>query len=332
MRAGAAAADLLDDGLVEGELGGGGLDDEGAREARGQGHREAGAGAGVAHHHLGEQGAQTLAVLGVEGISGGDEALLEVGGSGELTGLEQGDEVVELLEIGLHGGGGDEQEEAALELIDEAPAGGGAVLHVVGLVHGDEIPGGLGDEARMALQLGQVQGGDEDAGGEPGGGGVLGAEGGLLGGAGGDLELLAKLLGPLAHEGAGDEDEHPAGHAAQAHLLDEHAGFNGLAQPHFIGQQRPPAEQPEHLEDGLHLIVEALHAAQVRQAEQLVELLGQLQVPGGDAQLHIGQGARGRAEDAARTGSGHHGLRSSSLWRLRSFMRGTDLMSHPVIM
>jgi hypothetical protein len=37
----------------------------------------------------------------------------------------------------------------------------------------------------------------------PGGSGVLGAKGGLLRGAGGDLELLAKLLGPLAHQGAG---------------------------------------------------------------------------------------------------------------------------------
>jgi hypothetical protein len=62
-------------------------------------------------------------------------------------------------------------------------------------------------------------------------------------------------------------------HAAQQVFFEDHAGLDGLAEPDFVGEQHAAAKLLEHLAHGLDLVPEGFDAAQMRQAEQLVEAL-----------------------------------------------------------
>ena len=67
--------------------------------------------------------------------------------------------------------------------------------------------------------------------------------------------------------------EHAVDHAAQQVFFEDHAGLDGLAEPDFVGEQHAAAKLLEHLAHGLDLVPEGFDAAQMRQAEQLVEAL-----------------------------------------------------------
>ena len=94
-----------------------------------------------------------------------------------------------------------------------------------------------------------------------------------MGGGAGDVELGLELLAPLPDQRRRGQHQHALDHAAQQVLLEHHAGFDGLAEPDLVGEQHPAAELLEHLAHGLDLVPEGLDAAQMRQAEQLVEAL-----------------------------------------------------------
>ena len=94
-----------------------------------------------------------------------------------------------------------------------------------------------------------------------------------MGGRAGNVELGLELLPPLADQRRRGQHEHAVDHAAQQILLEHHAGLDGLAEPDFIGEQHAAAKLLEHLAHSLDLVPEGFDAAQMRQAEQLVEAL-----------------------------------------------------------
>jgi hypothetical protein len=123
-----AGAHELEDRLVERGLLGRRLDDDSLGEARRQLDAAAREGARVAHHHLPQELFRPLAVAGRERVALLHEPRLESRRDGELARLEEGDEVVELLEIVLDRRGGEQQEKPAPERVEEPVTGRGAVL------------------------------------------------------------------------------------------------------------------------------------------------------------------------------------------------------------
>ena len=84
-----------------------------------------------------------------------------------------------------------------------------------------------------------------------------------------DFEFLL----PLRHQRRRGQHQDAVDDAAQEILLEDHAGLDGLAEPDFVGEQNATAMLFEHLAHGLDLVPEGFDAAQMRQAEQLVEAL-----------------------------------------------------------
>ena len=95
----------------------------------------------------------------------------------------------------------------------------------------------------------------------------------VVGGRAGNVELGLKLLPPLPDQRRRGQHEHAVDYAAQQILLEHHTGFDGLAEPDFVGEQNAAAKLLEHLAHGLDLVPEGFDAAQMRQAEQFVEAL-----------------------------------------------------------
>src|SRR5262249_61818609 len=78
---------------------------------------------------------------------------------------------------------------------------------------------------------------------------------------------------PLPDERGRSQYQDAVDDAAQEILLEDHAGLDGLAEPDFVGKQNATAMLLEHLAHGLDLVPEGFDAAQMRQAEGLVEAL-----------------------------------------------------------
>ena len=93
-----------------------------------------------------------------------------------------------------------------------------------------------------------------------------------------DVELVLQLFAPLPDERRRHQHQHALGHAAQQVFLQHHPGLDGLAEPDLVRQQHPAAEPLQHLAYGLHLVGERFDAAQMRQAQQLVETLRQAEM------------------------------------------------------
>ena len=96
---------------------------------------------------------------------------------------------------------------------------------------------------------------------------------GVVGGDGREAELVAQFLLPLVHQRRHGQHEEPLHHAARQQFLEHQAGLDGLAQTHFVGQQRAAAQGPQHAQGGAQLVLQPLHAA-IRQAKQVVRLVG----------------------------------------------------------
>ena len=93
-----------------------------------------------------------------------------------------------------------------------------------------------------------------------------------------DVELALQLFAPLPDERRRHQHQHALGHAAQQVFLQHHPGLDGLAEPDLVRQQHPAAEPLQYLAYGLHLVGERFDAAQMRQAQQLVEPLRQTEM------------------------------------------------------
>ena len=98
------------------------------------------------------------------------------------------------------------------------------------------------------------------------------------------VELLLELALPLEGQVRGADHEDPLGETAQLELAHEKARHDGLAGPGVVGEQEPHRGQFEEvLVDGLELVREGVHAGD-RETEIRVELIGDAQGMGLEAE------------------------------------------------
>jgi len=131
----------------------------------------------------------------------------------------------------------------------------------VRLVDDHEIPVGALETGPHLVALGEVDRGDGAVGAPP----RLVAEVPLDAVGAQDVEFLVELVGellaPLERERRGADDQHPVGHAAQAELLVEQAGHDGLAGARVVGEHESQPRLRQHVPvDGDDLVREAAHA------------------------------------------------------------------------
>ena len=72
--------------------------------------------------------------------------------------------------------------------------------------------------------------------------------------------------------------QHALHHTAQHILLQYHPRFHSLPQAYLVRQQDPATELLQHLAHRLHLEPVGIHAVQLRQAQQFVEALQEVQM------------------------------------------------------
>lgn len=187
-------------------------------------------------------------------LDGFEEAMLEVAGGAEQTGVEELHEGVEIADVIFDGGASEGDAEFGGEVTHGAGLFGVEVLDVLGFVEDDAVPGDFGKGGLVAMDEG-VAGEDEI---------VLGGEGGevLAAWAMGavvevDLELGEELGGlalPVAKDGGGaDEEDGAAGQAGAALVAAGEQGeeLDGFAEAHVVGQASAEAEVREEIEPGV---------------------------------------------------------------------------------
>ena len=255
---------------------------------------DAGVGASVANHHLAQQPAQLLRLARLVRLVLVHEPGAEFLGGRQLAGLQQRDQVVEFFERILDWRGGQQQQELARQDVDRLPGLRGAVAQVVRFVHDEHVPVQRLGHRQMRGLLEGVERGDDN--------GVLpperrrvGPEHRLVGGHPGKIELVLELLLPLVHQRRHGQHQEPLDHAAREEFLEHEARFDGFAQPHFVGQERPPAQRTDDAQGGADLVFEVSDAA-VGQRQQIVGLIGDPPSGGGlrqeiAAQIRQGQEA-----------------------------------------
>ena len=230
----------------------------------------------VAHHGVAHQLAQPLGIGRLARLAGRHVGGAELLQRLEDARLEQGQQVVELDEVVLHRRRRQQQQEALVQRVHQLVALARAVAQVMRLVDDDEIEAAADEPRGMLAPARQRERGDQALlVPEPV---RIAAQQRVVGGRAGDVELGLQLLPPLPDQRRRGEHEHALDHAAQQILLEHHAGLDGLAEPDLVGEQHPAAKLLEHLAHGLDLVPEGFDAAQMRQAEQLVEALRQAEM------------------------------------------------------
>ena len=248
---------------------------------------QAGVGARVSNHHLAQEAAQLFGLARLPRALGVHEPGAELFWRGQLTGLKQRDQVVEFLEGILNRRRREQQQEMTRQRADGLPGLRLAVAQIVRLVHDQHVPVYLPGNFQLGRLLQGMEAGDHTRRLAPEAAGVA-PRVGVIGGGRGQTELLAQLLFPLVHQRWDGEHQEPANHASRQQLLEHQTGFNSLAQPHFIGEQRPPPQGTEHAQSGAKLVIQSLDAA-VRQTEQVIRLVGDPPQRGALAQSIIGE-------------------------------------------
>jgi hypothetical protein len=124
----------------------------------------------------------------------------------------------------------------------------------------------------------------------------------IVGGGEGEAELGLQLLAPLPDQRGGDENQHALGHAAQRVFLQHHAGLDRLAQADLVGEQHAAAELLQDFAHGLDLMPQRLDADDLRQAQELVESLREMQMGEALAQLPPAAVRLGPMRDRAQHG------------------------------
>jgi hypothetical protein len=190
--------------------------------------------------------------------------------------LEQGEQIVELDQVILHGRRREQQQEALVERIDELPALARAVAQVMRFVDDDEIEI-VRKQASGVLLPARAGDGRDDALLVPENVGII-AQRCVLRGRAGEAEFRLQLLAPLPDQRSRHQHQHALGHATQQVFLEHHAGLDRLAETDLIGEEHAAVELLEHLAHGLDLVPERLDADEMRQAEKLVEALRQAEM------------------------------------------------------
>jgi hypothetical protein len=107
-----------------------------------------------------------------------------------------------------------------------------------------------------------------------------------------------KVLLALRHERWADDEDRPR-HPTQQVLRDEHPRFDRLAEPHLVSEEGAAAESPEHPVHRLDLVIEPPNVPRPGQAEELVELVGELEAPAFQRQREILESATRAGQDRA---------------------------------
>jgi hypothetical protein len=114
-----------------------------------------------------------------------------------------------------------------------------------------------------------------------------------------DAGFRRELTHPLPDERRGDQDQRAPDHRPELVLAQGHDCFDGLTEPHLVGEQRPAAQHLEHAPYGLDLERQGLDPLQGAQAQQVREALGccseRVRVKGTHDVTH----GRGRLREAA---------------------------------
>ena len=113
--------------------------------------REVGVAAPGAHHHGLEQRPQPRRVAGRALVVAAQEVAAELGERAHRAGTHEGREVVELAHVVLHRRGGEQQQVARIQVVDEPPAQREVIPQPVGLVDDHEIVVRAAHAAAVAL-------------------------------------------------------------------------------------------------------------------------------------------------------------------------------------
>ena len=221
----------------------------------------------VSHHHLPGPDPQLVQVAGAGGVvTGSGEAGAELGRGAEQPGSHQRDHLVQVLQPVLHRSGGQQQQEPRGERPDQLPGRAVRGPQPVCLVRDHQIPPAAGE---LALQRVPARRGQRDQQHRPAAAAVRDPA------SSGDdgrrqAELALQLVAPLLDQAGRGEHERAFGQAPQPQLGQDQAGFDGLAQPDLVGQDRPAAHAAQHRGCRFALIVERLER-QLRQGQERVE-------------------------------------------------------------
>ena len=158
-------------------------------------------------------------------------------GRRKLAGLQERDQVVEVFERILDGGGAEQEQELTRQSVDRLPGLRGAIAQVMGLVDHQQVPVHRLRQRQMGRLLERMERGDQADALLPKSRRV-GAERRLIRGEGVQMKLLLQLLFPLVHQRGHGEHEKAFDHAARQVFLDDQAGFDRFAQAHFIRRAR----------------------------------------------------------------------------------------------
>ncbi len=163
---------------------------------------------------------------------------LELLPGAELSGPEQRDEVVQLAQVVLERRGGEQQDEIALDFLDELIGRAAVTLHLVRLVHDHQVPAVpqdlLGVPARARAIVRDDRFGDAWP--------VVGIGRGLEA----LEEFLLELPLPLAHQRGRREDQRAPGQAADRELFVNDARLDRLTEAHLVGQDGAAAHVAQH--------------------------------------------------------------------------------------
>jgi len=186
-------------------------------------------GPAVANHDLGNEPAQAIGIARHERVLLRDVLLLEAAEGVELPWPEQRDEVVEFNEVVLDGRGGEQEQVAAGERLDELPSDRVAVAQVVRLVDDDEVVALLGDGVGVRRAFCRREGGD--------GAGIVAPVESGAGDGEVEPELFPQLIRPLVEEDRRDKDEDATGEAAQHELKRDEPCLDRLAEADLVAEQ-----------------------------------------------------------------------------------------------
>ena len=224
----------------------------------------------VADHHLRQQAVQLVQVARGQLVALVDEMTLELPRGAQEPRLQKRDQVEQLLEVVLHGGRRQKQDELLLDLAGKFPDLGVAIAKVMCLVHDDHVPSPGQDRRSVRLALGRMDRRDHAVELVPGAR-PASSEGRIVVADQLDRELAPHLPLPLLDQGRRHQNQDRADQPPDHQLRQDEARLDGLAQADLIAQHGPASEPPQ---DGLgraDLVLEQLDVTYQGQRDEPVE-------------------------------------------------------------
>ena len=227
--------------------------------------------AAVADHDGGERLMQLILIF--DRTLANDKVGGEFAVAAELSWLEQCDEVVQLLQIILDGGSGQQKTILFAQPGNELIVGRFLVFELMRLVNDEHVVIGGQEQVTMRLPLGRVDGRHDN---------IAAPRMGSFLSNGSNAELAVELPHPLKHERCRNEDERPLHEAAHEILLEYQSRFNRLAKSHFIRENGSSPHVVQHFHRRVDLMLHRLKPIQEAERLQLLEALD----PAGLLRLH----------------------------------------------